>query len=94
MAALSTSGLTRLIDRMFRQGLVERVPCESDGRGQMARLTDEGLARLEHVYPYALASVRTNVMDHLTDVDLDTFARAVAKFVPKDTSHPARRAHG
>ena len=43
---LSRSGLTRLIDRLERDGLVERVSCADDARGAFARLTDDGMAKL------------------------------------------------
>ena len=36
---LSRSGATRLIDRLEAQGLVERVSCDTDRRGQWAQLT-------------------------------------------------------
>ena len=39
---LSRSGVTRLVDRLERDGLVERVPCEDDARGQYAVLTRAG----------------------------------------------------
>jgi MarR family transcriptional regulator, 2-MHQ and catechol-resistance regulon repressor len=43
---LTPSGLTRAIDRLAAAGLVERVPCESDGRGAFAALTPSGLQRI------------------------------------------------
>jgi DNA-binding MarR family transcriptional regulator len=43
---LSRSGVTRLIDRLEADGLIERSSCTSDGRGALAVLTDAGLARL------------------------------------------------
>ena len=43
---LSKSGVTRLIDRLVDDGLVERSACLSDARGAEAVLTDRGLARL------------------------------------------------
>ena len=42
---LSRSGVTRLVDRMVAEGLVERVTCETDRRGQWASLTRAGHAR-------------------------------------------------
>src|ERR1700759_3848401 len=41
---LSRSGLTRLIDRLEREGLVARHSCEQDARGAYARLTEAGHA--------------------------------------------------
>jgi DNA-binding MarR family transcriptional regulator len=39
---LSRSGLTRLVDRLERQGLLKRERCESDARGLFAEITPEG----------------------------------------------------
>jgi len=43
---LSRSGLTRLVDRLAREGLVVREPCVDDARGMYAVLTEAGLDRL------------------------------------------------
>ena len=43
---LSRSGMTRLVDRLERDGLLERDPCTDDGRGTYAVLTDKGAALL------------------------------------------------
>lgn len=39
---LSRSGLTRLVDRLERQGLLKRERCESDARGLFAEITPKG----------------------------------------------------
>lgn len=44
-ALLSPSGLTRMVDRLVREGLVERVRATDDARSVHAHLTDEGMAR-------------------------------------------------
>jgi len=54
---LSRSGVTRLVDRLERDGLVERTACASDARGAFAVITDAGRARL--------SAARS---DHVTDV--------------------------
>ncbi|HET9892404.1 MAG TPA: MarR family transcriptional regulator, partial [Mycobacterium sp.] len=56
--SISVSGLTRVVERLSRQGLVERVKADTDGRGQLAVLTPAGFARLEQAYPTHLAGVR------------------------------------
>lgn len=43
---LSASGVTRLLDGLERQGLVERASCDSDRRVVYAVLTTAGLERL------------------------------------------------
>lgn len=42
-ACLSTSGVTRVVDRLENRGLVGRQVCPSDRRGAFAVLTDDGL---------------------------------------------------
>lgn len=46
-AAMSTSGLTRLVDRLVRNGLVERTACPTDRRGSFATITAAGRTRIE-----------------------------------------------
>jgi MarR family transcriptional regulator, 2-MHQ and catechol-resistance regulon repressor len=41
-AALSTSGVTRVVDRLESRGLVRRETCASDRRGAYAALTGPG----------------------------------------------------
>lgn len=49
--SLSTSGITRVVDRLERAGLVRRETCTSDRRGFWATLTDSGRQRLAEVLP-------------------------------------------
>ncbi len=44
---LSTSGLTRAVDRLEEAGLVRRETCPSDRRGAYAALTPKGAKRIE-----------------------------------------------
>jgi DNA-binding MarR family transcriptional regulator len=55
---LSRSGVTRLVDRLERDGLVERQACDSDARGAFAVLTDAGRARLETARRTHVSDVR------------------------------------
>lgn len=48
---MSTSGLTRLIDRMEADGVVLRQACPDDGRGMLAVLTDQGRSLLASAAP-------------------------------------------
>jgi DNA-binding MarR family transcriptional regulator len=45
--ALTTGGITRLVDRMIRAGLVERRPCPTDRRVSFAGLTPAGRDKLD-----------------------------------------------
>jgi DNA-binding MarR family transcriptional regulator len=76
---LSRSGLTRLIDRLVKAGLVERETCESDRRGLYAHLTDEGRRRFDAARPTHLHGVREHFLSQLDGEDLDNLAAAWSK---------------
>ncbi len=44
---LTSGGVTRLIDRMTDEGLVERIPCPGDRRVNWIKLTKKGMATLD-----------------------------------------------
>jgi DNA-binding MarR family transcriptional regulator len=56
-AVLTPSGLTRLVDKLSRDGLVVRDKCSADARVVYAVLTDAGRERLVAAYPAHLHSV-------------------------------------
>jgi DNA-binding MarR family transcriptional regulator len=62
---LSRSGLTRLVDRLERQGLIERRECPDDARGSLAALTGAGAARLAEARPTHIAGVRRLFLEPL-----------------------------
>jgi DNA-binding MarR family transcriptional regulator len=54
---LSPSGVSRLVDRLVAEGLIERRPCDQDGRAVHAAITGRGrdlLAEAEGTYTAAL----------------------------------------
>jgi DNA-binding MarR family transcriptional regulator len=44
-----TPGVTRLVDRLERKGLVARKPCPNDRRRIFCRMTDKGLELLNEL---------------------------------------------
>jgi len=44
-------GTSRLLDRLAKAGLIARVPCEGDGRGQLVRVTEAGEALRREMWP-------------------------------------------
>lgn len=81
---LSKSGLTRLIDRMERAGLVRRTECPTDRRGTLAELTDAGYERLAATAPTHLAGVRRHFTDLLDDEEAAVLARALSRIAGTD----------
>ena len=64
---LSRSGVTRLVDRLEREGLLVRDTCVDDGRGLYAVLTDKGESLLERARPTHLAGVRERFLQHFSE---------------------------
>jgi MarR family transcriptional regulator, 2-MHQ and catechol-resistance regulon repressor len=69
--SLSTSGVTRVVDRMDRGGLIRREACPSDRRSSFAVITEAGLARLEEILPGHLELVQRWFIGQLTPVQLE-----------------------
>lgn len=76
---LSRSGVTRLVDRLEAGGLVERVTCEDDRRGQWAQLTDAGYDRLRRASPTHLRGVGRHFLDRLTDDEIAALERILSR---------------
>lgn len=65
--ALTTGGVTRLIDRMQKHGYVERRPCPTDRRISFAAITDTGRETLDR----AAAQHARNLREIFTDFTAD-----------------------
>jgi DNA-binding MarR family transcriptional regulator len=76
---LSRSGLTRLADRLARDGLIRRESCPSDARGTNAVLTDEGYERLRAAAPVHLRGVREHLLDLLGEDEIAVLATAFGR---------------
>ena len=71
-ALLSRSGLTRLVDRLERQGLLKRERCESDARGWFAEITPEGRRAFGAARKTHLDGVRRAFLSHFSRDELRT----------------------
>lgn len=64
-ASLSTSGVSRLVDRLEEVGLLRREACSSDRRGAFAVLTDAGIEALDAAVPVHIESLDRHLGDPL-----------------------------
>jgi DNA-binding MarR family transcriptional regulator len=78
---LSRSGLTRLVDRLVAQGLIERASCSSDARGSHAVLTPAGAERLCAARATHLAGVRERFLARLTPEEQELLAGVWRKLI-------------
>ena len=65
LTGISASRLSHAVSSLESRGWVARAACAEDGRGQVARLTDDGRAMLERTAPGHVAEVRRLVFDRL-----------------------------
>ena len=78
---LSRSGLTRLVDRLERRGLVKRERCKEDARGLFAHITPEGREVFEAARPHHLDGVRRHFLSRLRDEDFANLTSAWSRIV-------------
>ena len=69
---LSRSGLTRLVDRLEREGLLKRERCESDARGLFAEITQAGRELFDSARRTHLDGVRALFLDRYSRDELRT----------------------
>jgi DNA-binding MarR family transcriptional regulator len=79
---LSRSGMTRLVDRLEREGLLVRDTCSSDGRGCFAVLTDAGETLVARARPTHLDGVRERFLRHFSPDELATMAAWWERVLP------------
>ena len=71
---LSRSNLTRLIDRLEKEGLVQRVNCAEDRRGLYAELTPAGLALQQRMWPVYRDAIQQLFGRHFAVAEATTLA--------------------
>ena len=82
-AALSASRMTRLVDDLQARGLVTKRTSSDDGRGNVAKLTPAGLAKLKKAWPTHLASVRARVFDQVDPETVTQAAQALSEIAAR-----------
>jgi MarR family 2-MHQ and catechol resistance regulon transcriptional repressor len=90
--SLSTSGITRVVDRLERDGLVARDRCEDDRRGMWARITEFGVERIGAVLPGHLDDVQQWLTGRLEPRQLTALTDALR--IVRDAVHPRAVAGG
>jgi len=84
-AQLSRSGLTRLVDRLERDGLLDRCSCDHDARGAYACLTDAGRERLEEARSTQVRLVREHFISRFSEGELLAMAEMWERLGPCST---------
>lgn len=94
---ITKSGITRLVDRLSEDGLVERRPCAEDGRVQYAQLTEAGRRALRRSIGTHLRDVAAAFADHIGDAERPLFRAILERIAGRDGTRearaPARQGH-
>lgn len=81
LTGTTPSRLSHAVSTLEQRNWVQRNACPTDKRGQIAQLTDTGMAALEAAAPGHVAEVRRLIFDHLTDDDVTRLHTITAKLL-------------
>ena len=76
---LTRSGITRLVDGLVDQGMIERVSCERDARVSYARLTAAGYSKLRDAGRTHVAGIERLFLSHFTATELEQLAQLLGR---------------
>ena len=76
---LSKSGLTGIVNRLERAGLVQRAPVPGDARGALAALTPGGRTLVEDAHRTQTEVAREIIGSRLTDADAASMAELLGR---------------
>ena len=76
---LSKSGITRVVDRLERRGLVARKMSDTDRRVVLACLTEEGAELLEQARPFIAGGVEEFFSSHLEEDEMASLRAILRK---------------
>jgi len=88
---LSRSGLTRLLDRMERDGLIERTLSREDRRQFDVAISDQGREVFDRVWPGHLQGIQRYFSEPLTDRDVTVLKRVLAKLIQANEETSSRQ---
>jgi DNA-binding MarR family transcriptional regulator len=79
-------GVTRLVDRMAREGLVVRRASRNDRRTSYVVLTKKGESVLAEATPQVIETVQQNFLQHLRDDEIPVIRRLLARVLSEEGS--------
>jgi DNA-binding MarR family transcriptional regulator len=78
---LAQYNLSRLLDRIERDGLIERAPCPHDGRGNMLRLTARGRSMRNAMWRVYGQAIEAAVGSCLDKTEAGTLSALLARII-------------
>jgi DNA-binding MarR family transcriptional regulator len=78
---LAQYNLSRLLDRIEREGLIERAPCPQDGRGHILRLSARGRSMRNAMWPVYAQAIQSAVGSRLDETEAGTLSALLARII-------------
>ena len=75
--------MTRLVDRLSKQGLLTRERDEDDGRGALIALTPQGAALRRQMWPHYRRAIEESFAGALDQSDAEAVVQAMKKVIAK-----------
>ena len=88
--------MSRLIDRVAKAGYVERISCDTDGRGHIVRVTSEGKALQRMIWPVYRSVLEREFALRLSEAEAQRLAELLHRLAGASgpTTTPSTRAAG
>jgi DNA-binding MarR family transcriptional regulator len=80
---LAQYNLSRLLDRLEKEGLIRREPCEDDARGQWVIITDKGRAAQARTWKVYARSIQRHVGEKLDERSAMTLANLLGRLIDR-----------
>jgi len=90
---VSSGGITYLVDRLEKRGLVERRDCPGDRRARLASLTAAGSGLVENIFPEHAAVIR-DALQPLSREDKRAAIRLLRVLIRGSAAEPAAALDG
>jgi DNA-binding MarR family transcriptional regulator len=76
---LTRSGITRLVDGLVNNGLIERASCSNDARVSYAQLTELGYEKLRNAGCSHVQSIHRLFLEHFSPEEIDQLATLLGR---------------
>ena len=80
---LAQYNLSRLLDRLEREGLIRREPCEDDASGQWVVITEKGRAAQARAWKVYARSIQHHIGERLDDKSAAVLAGLLGRLIEK-----------
>jgi len=80
---LAQYNLSRLLDRLDKEALVTRKPCEDDARGQWVVITEKGAALQARTWKVYARAIQKHIGEKLDDKSAATLAGLLGRLISK-----------